>query len=163
MPVNLTVAEAVFAKADEMGMYHLEFIGPQAWHGDELLQMSKKYPKIKISVASDMVSHAEEDAAADAQTTAAYEKFVESYNAEYQGAEPTEAAALAYDAYMIAVQAIEHAAGTDAEAVKDAILTQTNYKGVSGKITFDESGEPKKPINVDIIQNGMYVSVYTVN
>ena len=163
MPVNLTVAENIFAQADKMEMHDIEFIGPKDWHGDQLLQIAKKYPNIKISVASDMVSHAEEDAAADAKTTSTYDEFVESYKTEYQGAEPTEAAALAYDAYMVAVQAIENAGETDAEKVKDAILNETNYKGVSGKITFDESGEPKKPINVDIIQNGMYVSVYTVN
>jgi len=163
MPVNLTAAEYVFAQADQMEMYDVNFIGPKDWHSDDLLQMAKKYPKIKISVASDLVSHAEEDAAADAQTTAMYEQFVENYKAEYQGAEPTEAAALAFDAYMIAIQAIEHAEGTDPEKIKEAILHQTNFNGASGKIKFDEAGEPKKPINVDIIQNGMYVSVYTVN
>ena len=92
-----------------------------------------------------------------------YEQFVENYKAEYQGAEPTEAAALAFDAYMIAIQAIEHAEGTDPEKIRETILHQTNFNGASGKIKFDEAGEPKKPINVDIIQNGMYVSVYTVN
>jgi len=163
MPVNLTAAEYVFAQADQMGMYDVNFIGPKDWHGDDLLQMANKYPKINISVASDLVSHAEEDAAADAQTTTMYEQFVESYQAEYQGAEPTEAAALAFDAYMIAIKAIENAEGTDPEKIREAILNKTNFNGVSGKIKFDEAGEPKKPINVDIIQNGMYVSVYTVN
>lgn len=163
MPVHLTAAEKVFQQADQMEMYDVDFIGPKDWHGDDLLQMANKYPKIKISVASDMVSHAEEDVAADAQTTTMYEQFVENYKAEYQGAEPTEAAALAFDAYMIAIQAIEHAEGTDPEKIKEAILEKTNFNGASGKIKFDEAGEPKKPINVDIIQNGMYVSVYTVN
>ena len=163
MPVNLTAAEMVFAQADKMEMYDVDFIGPQAWHGDELLQMAKKYPKIKISVASDMVSHADEEVATDAKTTSTYDQFVELYKTEYQGAEPTEAAALAFDAYMIAVKAIEAAEGTDAEAVREAIINTKNFNGASGKITFDEAGEPKKPVNVDIIQNGKYVSVYTVN
>ena len=163
MPVNLTAAELVFAQADKMKMYDVDFILPQAWHGDELLQISRKYPKIKISVASDLVSHADEDAASDAKITSTYEQFVELYKTEYQGAEPTEAAALAFDAYMIAIKAIEAAGGTEAEAVREAIVKTTNFNGASGKITFDEAGEPKKPINVDIIQNGKYVSVYTVN
>ncbi len=163
MPVHLTAAEMVFAQADQMGMYDVNFIGPKDWHSDDLLAIAHKYPKIKISVASDLVSHAEEDAASDAQTTTMYDQFVESYKAEYQGAEPTESAALAFDAYMIAIKAIENAEGTDPEKIREAILTQTNFNGASGKIKFDEAGEPKKPINVDIIQDGKYVSVYTVN
>lgn len=163
MPVNLTAADMVFAQADKMELYDIDFIGPKAWHSDDLLQLARKYPKLKISVASDMVSNAKEDAATDAQTTSTYDQFVELYKAEYQGAEPTEAAALAFDAYMIAVKAIEVAGGTDAEDVREAIIKTPNFHGASGKITFDEAGEPKKPINVDIIQNGKYVSVYTVN
>jgi len=163
MPVDLTAAEQIFAQADEMGLHKIEFIGPKAWHGDDLLAIAQKYPKIKISVASDMVSHADEVEDSDAETTSMYDQFVENYKAAYQGAEPTEAAALAFDAYMIAVKAIEKAGDTDAETLKDTIQTTTNYKGASGKISFDESGEPKKPINVDIIQKGKYVSVYTVN
>ncbi|MBR5315973.1 MAG: ABC transporter substrate-binding protein [Firmicutes bacterium] len=162
MPVNLTAAEKVFAKAEEMGMQDVHFIGPKAWHGDDLLTLAKKYPNIQISVASDMVSHAEEDVASDAQTTKMYDKFVELYKQEFKGAEPTEAAALAFDAYMVAVNAIEKAGETDAEILKDTIMKETKYNGVSGKIEFDSVGEPKKPINVDIIQDGMYVSVFTV-
>lgn len=162
MPVDLTSAEMIFAQADQMKLYDINFIGPKDWHGDELLMMARKYPNLKISVVSDLVSHADEAADSEAVTTSTYDQFVESYRAEYQGAEPTEAAALAFDAYMIAVNAIETAEDTDAEKLRESILNTTNFKGASGQITFDESGEPKKPINVDIIQEGKYVSVFTV-
>jgi branched-chain amino acid transport system substrate-binding protein len=105
----------------------------------------------------------DDDDASDAKTTSSYEQFVEAYKAEYKGAEPTEGAALAYDAYMIAINAIEAAGSTDADAVKDALLKKTNFEGASGHITFDEVGEPKKPINVDIVKDGKYVSVFTKN
>ena len=163
MPVSLTTAQNLLAQAHEMGMTNVEFIGPKDWHGDDLLQFSKKYPELKISVASDLVSHAEEKEAADAKTTTNYEEFVAAYKEEYLGAEPTEGAALAFDAYMIAVNAIEAAGSTEPDAVKDAIQTKTKFNGASGNITFDEAGEPKKPINVDIVKDGMYVSVFTNN
>lgn len=162
MPVDLTSAEAVFAHAVKMDMTDLYFIGPKSWNRDDLLSLSKKYPEIKISVASDMVSHADKAEDSEAQTTSMYDKFVEAYKAEYQGAEPTEAAALAFDAYMVAVKAIETAGEVNPDQLREAILNTKNFKGASGEITFDESGEPKKPINVDVIQNGMYVSVFTV-
>jgi len=64
---------------------------------------------------------------------------------------------------MIAVNAIEAAGSTEPDAVKDAIQTKTKFNGASGNITFDEAGEPKKPINVDIVKDGKYVSVFTKN
>ena len=161
MPVDLTVAEKIFQTAIDLKMEYVEFIGPKDVHNDQLLQLSKKYPTIKMSIASDLVSHAEEAEAKDAETTSVYDQFVEAYQEEYLGAEPTEAAALAFDAYMIAVQGIEAAGGTEPEKLRDTMLEKTSLDGASGHITFDEVGEPKKPINVDIVKNGKYVSVFT--
>ena len=163
MPVNLTVAQKVMEQAEAMGMTDVEFIGPKDWDKDELLLFAIKHEDLKISVASDLVSLADETEAADTHTTSLYEQFVEAYKQEYNGLEPTEAAALAFDAYMIAIDAIEAAGGTDSTAVRDALLEKTNFEGASGHITFDEVGEPKKPINVDIVKEGKYVSVFTKN
>ena len=63
---------------------------------------------------------------------------------------------------MIAVNAIEAAGSTDGNAVKEALLTTSGYQGVSGEISFDEKGEPKKTINIDMVQDGKFFSVYTV-
>ena len=162
MPVSLTTAQNVLLQAEELEMTDVDFIGPKDWDKDDLLQFAQKHPTMKISVASDLVSHVEAAEAKDAQTTWAYDQFVDAYQKEFQGAEPTEEAALGFDAYMIAVNAIEAAGGTDPDAVKDAMLTKTNFNGASGHITFDQVGEPKKPINVDIVKDGMYVSVFTI-
>lgn len=161
MPVNLTVTKAIIEQADKMGMTDVTFIGPKEWHTDELLELAKKHPKMKIAVASDMVSPVEEEKGKDVETTSVYDQFVAAYKEEYQGAEPTEAAALAFDAYMIAINAIESNESIEAESLKKVILEETEYNGASGQITFDESGEPEKPINVDIVKDGKYVSVFT--
>lgn len=161
MPVNLTVAQAVLEQADKLGMERVTFIGTKDWHTDEFLAFANKHPKLSISVASDFVAPAEESKDKDVETTSVYDEFVAAYKEEYAGAEPTEAAALAFDAYMIAVNAIEVNEGIEAESLRETILKKTNYKGASGQITFDEVGEPKKPINVDIVKDGKYVSVFT--
>lgn len=163
MPVNMTLAQNLLIQAEEMGMTDVMFIGPKDLHNDEMLQFAKKHPKMQFSVASDLVSAVGDVVDGDAQTTSTYEQFVAAYKQEYKGAEPTEAAALAFDAYMIAINAIEAAGGVDADAVKEAIQTKTDFEGASGHITFDEVGEPKKPINVDIVKDGQYVSVFTKN
>lgn len=161
MPVNLTVAQAVLEQADKLGMEDVTFIGTKEWHTDEFLAFANKHPKLSISVASDFVAPAEESKDKDVETTSVYDEFVAAYKEEYAGAEPTETAALAFDAYMIAVKAIEENEGIEAESLREAILEDTDYDGASGQITFDEVGEPKKPINVDIVKDGKYVSVFT--
>lgn len=163
MPVSLTVAQNIMTQAEALGMTDIDFVATKDWDKEELLQFAKKHPELKISVASDLVSHVEDQAATDAKTTSLYDQFVEAYKKEYLDAPPTEAAALAFDAYMIAVKAIEEAEGTEPEAVKDALQTKTDFEGASGHITFDDVGEAKKPINVDIVKDGMYVSVFTKN
>ena len=70
---------------------------------------------------------------------------------------------MAFDAYMIAVSAIEKAGSTEGQAVKEALKATSNFAGVSGEISFNDNGEPTKTINIDVIQNGKFVSVYTVN
>ena len=161
MPVNMTVAQAILEQADKLGMEDVTFIGTKDWHTNEFLAFANKHPKLSISLASDFVAPAEESKDKDVETTSVYDEFVAAYKEEYMGAEPTETAALAFDAYMIAVKAIEENEGIEAESLREAILEDTDYDGASGQITFDEVGEPKKPINVDIVKDGKYVSVFT--
>lgn len=161
MPVNMTVAQAILEQADKLGMEDVTFIGTKDWHTNEFLAFANKHPKLSISLASDFVAPAEESKDKDVETTSVYDEFVAAYKEEYMGAEPTETAALAFDAYMIAVEAIEENEGIEAESLREAILEDTDYDGASGQITFDEVGEPKKPINVDIVKDGKYVSVFT--
>lgn len=157
-PVSLKEAEKLFAASSKAGLQNVTFIGPKEWHTDQLIGLQQKYPGIKIAAASDFASSIN----ASGAETELYDEFVAAYKKEYGGEEPSEAAALGFDAYMIAVQAMETAGATDAEALKDAVLSISGFGGASGEISFNEKGEPKKPINVDMIQNGKFVSVFTV-
>lgn len=51
--------------------------------------------------------------------------------------------ALGYDAYMVAIQAIEKANSTEGEAICKA-LPSVNFDGVTGNITFNEKGDANK-------------------
>ena len=46
---------------------------------------------------------------------------------------------------------------------KEAMKTTSGYVGASGEISFGATGEPKKTIHVNMIQDGAFVTVYTVN
>ena len=156
--VSLKTAEKIFEQAERLNLTDVTFIGPKDWHNEELIHLQEKFPGIRIAAASDFASNT----AGTAETTALYEKFLDEYEKKYGSDDPEEAVALAFDAYMIAVNAIEAAGSTDGNAVKEALLTTSGYQGVSGEISFDEKGEPKKTINIDMVQDGKFFSVYTV-
>ena len=72
--------------------------------------------------------------------------------------------ALGYDAYMTAVEAIKAADSADPEAIKDA-LAGVSYDGVTGSITFNETGDANKDMayikTVDTTGDGAFVFLKT--
>ena len=68
--------------------------------------------------------------------------FVEAYSTTY-GTRPDALAALGYDATGVLLQAIAEAGVDDATAVKDK-MADIVYEGVTGKIVFNEFGDPIK-------------------
>ena len=112
---------------------------------------------------SDQKDQNSQDGEAAQELTDLYQKFLAAYKEEYGTDNPPEAAALGFDAYMIALQAIEKAESIDGYLVKEAMKTTSGYVGASGEISFGATGEPKKTIHVNMIQDGAFVTVYTVN
>lgn len=112
---------------------------------------------------SDQNGQNSQDSEAAQEQTDLYQKFLAAYKEEYGTDNPPEAAALGFDAYMIALQAIEKAESIDGYLVKEAMKTTSGYVGASGEISFGATGEPKKTIHVNMIQDGAFVTVYTVN
>lgn len=80
--------------------------------------------------------------------------FVKAYKEAY-GEEPSQFAALGYDAMMIMIDSIKTAGSTDKQAIIDA-MKSIEYTGLTGKITFDENGTPDKAATITTIENGEY-------
>lgn len=159
MAVPMTTAEQFFKAAKDAGLRGYTFLGPKEWRGEELLKLQAEFPKLPIAVAADFSGAM----AGDTDKTESYDRFLRAYRDKYGAEDPEEATALAFDAYMIAIGAIETAGDTDGEKVKDALKQTTGFAGASGEISFDESGDPKKTINIDVIRNNRFISVYTVH
>lgn len=157
MPVSITVADKIFESLVAQDLFGpLRFIAPKEWHTDELIELTKKYPSIKLAVASELIINNEEE------QNLINEDFVEEYKNSTQKDEPSESAALAYDAYMIAIQAIQNAGSTDSEAIRDTLKDTANFRGISGDISFDETGDPKKTTSIDTVIDGKFVTIFTV-
>ncbi|MDI9497890.1 MAG: ABC transporter substrate-binding protein [Bacillota bacterium] len=80
--------------------------------------------------------------------------FLKAFEAKYNEV-PISFSALGYDAAHILAAAIERAGSTDKDAIV-AALNQTDYEGVTGHITFDENGDPLKPISIIEVVDGAY-------
>ncbi len=83
--------------------------------------------------------------------------FSEKYT-EIYGSEPSTFAAQVYDGTNAILYAIEKGESADrADIVKN--LADTDFKGVTGKITFDEEGNcPKEQVLLEI-KNGAYTEI----
>lgn len=100
--------------------------------------------------------------AADAQDEKTV-AFTTAYQAAYNDEIPNQFAADAYDAIYTVKAAMEKAAITDTgisvsdlcEALKKAMLEIT-VEGVTGTMTWDETGAPKKDPKAMVIENGAY-------
>lgn len=81
--------------------------------------------------------------------------FVRSYKSKY-GDTPDAFAAQGYDAMRVLASVIG-AGAKDANSIKQQLSKVKDYNGPGGKVTFDESGEVKKPLLLLTIQNGSFV------
>lgn len=78
--------------------------------------------------------------------------FVRDYKDKYEEL-PSSFAVLGFDSANILFDAIEKAKSTDMKSILKS-LSQTNYSGVTGKITFDKNRNPVKNITILKISNG---------
>jgi len=83
--------------------------------------------------------------------TAESKNFIRKYNNVY-GA--TDFTATAYDAASLLFDAIRRADSSDSKLIRDALAQTKDFVGVTGKITFDENGDPKKQVVIMKITNG---------
>lgn len=156
IPVDLVTADKIFEQVVKEKLTDIEFVGPSTWHKDETIVLQQKYQGIKISVVGDFSANTKND------ENPMHKDFIKAYEKEFYSDDPPEATALAFDAYMLAVEAIEKAQSTESGKIIEAIGKTQGFKGVSGEITFNANGDPIKPINIDVIRNGKFVSAYTV-
>jgi len=80
------------------------------------------------------------------------QNFIKAYEDKFKET-PTALGALGYDGAKVMLEAIKKAGSTDSEKIL-AAMQATNLKCVTGNITFDENGDPKKSVSIIKIENG---------
>lgn len=81
--------------------------------------------------------------------------FIQAYESRY-GKTPDDVAALTYDAFGLAFQAIQAAGRLDREAVADALRSIPRYEGVTGTMQYAGTGDPIKSAVILQIREGQF-------
>lgn len=83
------------------------------------------------------------------------QRFVKGYKEWYNNT-PGVFAAQAYDAMNILAEALKKA-GTDRQAIRDALAKIENFPGVTGNLTFGQYGTPLRDYGLLQVKNGEFV------
>lgn len=90
------------------------------------------------------------------------QKWVQDFKAKY-GSEPDSFATLTYDATNLLLNAIKTANSNDPTKIKDALQATKGFSAVSGSdISFDQDGNPVKPVTILQVKDGKYKFIATM-
>jgi branched-chain amino acid transport system substrate-binding protein len=144
-PGNFTESALLVKQARQLGI-KAPFLGGDTWETQEFIDVGgKDVEGVAFSTAFDR----------EKATTAEAKKFLEEYVKEYKG-EPSALSALAYDAYLIAINGIEKANSLDTTKIRDAIAKTKDMEGVTGKTTLDKNGDPIKGAVIKTVKDGKF-------
>ena len=131
------------------------FLGTDDWEDDGILYQTGAEGANNIAISTLF-----DEAAGTAET----DKFMAAFREEYgKDAVPEKATVLAYDAYILAIEAIREAGtATRGELIANQILMQHEFQGASGTISFNEIGDPTKSVSIKTIINDEFKTIYTV-
>lgn len=101
LAVSPAIAQEFMRQAVELRMTHVLFLGGRSWNDENLLEFVSGQEKLEIAYPSDFSQRV---------TTPMSAVFLKAYKEKYGSeAEPAEATAIAFDAYLLAMRAIETA------------------------------------------------------
>lgn len=148
-PVNHIEAEAILRQAKELGV-SCKIIGGDGAHVPDI-----------IRVAGNAADGSYWANFAWGNDTSIVERFREAYRKRY-GEDPGLYSALYYDATHVLANAILDAKDVTGPNVRRA-LTQQEFVGATGLTRFDANGDVDKDFGVDIVRDGRFVPVSTLN
>ena len=140
----------------------ITFVGSSNWNGEDFIEVMKRHPKIKVVFPSDSVFSGGKTTTKS--VTAETQRFIIEYAKKYgNDSEPTSNAALGYDSYLLAINAINRANSKKPEDIRKALSELSDVRGATGVFTFDKDGNPIKAVNLSTIKSGKVISLYVTN
>ena len=144
-PGNFTESALLVKQARQLGI-EAPFMGGDTWETQEFIDVGgKDVEGVALSTAFDR----------EKATTPGAKKFLDEYVKEYKG-EPSALTAMAYDAYLIAIDGIKRAGSTDTVKIRDAIAATKDLECVTGMTTLDKNGDPIKGAVIKTVKDGKF-------
>ncbi|MEA5027201.1 MAG: ABC transporter substrate-binding protein [Erysipelotrichaceae bacterium] len=152
IPGYYSEAGLIIKQAREMGI-DAAIIGADGFESPDLISLAGTANITNVFYSTHYSSVGDNQAVAD---------FVSAYNAEY-GEDPNSFSALAYDAAMLLVDAIERAGEADAAKIVEALASTDGFEGITGNITVGENHDAIKAIYVVELSGDKAVNSVKVN
>ncbi len=157
LPNNYNEVALIVKQAHDLG-WKGPFMGSDAWGNSELMTLCGDDCKGLF-----FSTHY-----AAAGATGATKEFIDRYKAKY-GYQPADVAALTWDAARIVLQGIQASGKVTGklkkvrESLRDAIAGISEFNGITGKMRFDDQGDPIKcAVVVKISDQGEFVFTESV-
>lgn len=153
LPGGVKDAASIMKQAKALKL-NVVFLGTDQWEEEEMISLSENAaegacfstyfdPEVEVNETSDI--------------------FLKAFHKKYgKDIEPQAATVLAFDAYLMAIDAINKAGtAVDGTAIRDKLCKTREFPGASGNITFNPTGDPVKSVFVKSIKDGKFVHAYT--
>ncbi len=150
-PGNFTESAMVIQQARQLGI-EVPIIGGDTWETPEFIDIGQEF--VEGAVLSTFFT-------SETAITEESKKFLDAYREKY-GKEPAAVTALAYDAYLLVLDAIERANSTDPVAIRDAIAETSGFQGAAGIVTLDANGDAVKDAVIKVVKDGEFTYLETI-
>lgn len=145
-PGDFAPSALLIKQAREMGI-EAPFLGGDTWEVGEFLELGGQ----EVNGAT-FSSHFTADEPATEMTSI----FLDEYAKEYPDQNPNAFAALGFDTYILALDAMTRADSSEPEAIKEALAETVDFIGATGLITLDENGDATKSAVVNQVVDGEF-------
>ena len=146
----------IINQAADLGM-DVMFLGSTDWSSKEFRsELSSSVSKEHLAFVNFFT--------ADDTINQESEKFLKAYHEKYgKDKEPEDSMALGYDAYLIAINAINDAGNNPSgKDIRKVLASAKEFQGASGNITFNTEGDPLRSAQISTWEGKKIVSTYTV-
>jgi len=157
LPGDIADSANIVNQATDMGL-DVMFLGPTDWSEKEFRS------QLSTSVSKDHMAFVNFFSADDTINQES-EKFLEAYHEKYgEDKEPKDGVALGYDAYLIAINAVNDAGDNPSgKDIRKVLAGAKEFQGASGSITFNNEGDPLRSAQISTWDGKKIVSTYTVD
>lgn len=151
--------DVFFSMAEEMGLGNVTFLGTRSWGDASFISMMEKHKDIKVVFPYESVLTKNDDTS-DTYTEEAQRFQIEYANRYGVDDTPTDNAALAYDSYLLLINAFHNAKSTEGPDIRSAMLDFNGLKCATGLFTFDDNGNVVRSVTLSTIKDGKPVTEY---